>query len=90
MAIFTFAHGGAARDREKPGAKEGGGADLALLCPPRTAVTLDTSMGTEAEAIQSSPRFFLVSPFGGLVCSGCWKMGRRKGKGVVLGEPGCA
>jgi hypothetical protein len=23
---------------------------------------LDTSMGTEAEAIQSSPRFFLVSP----------------------------
>jgi len=21
-------------DREKPGAKEGGGADLALLCPP--------------------------------------------------------
>ena len=61
MAIFTFAHGGAARDREKPGAKEGGGADLALLCPPRTAVTLDTSMGTEAEAIQSSPRFFLVS-----------------------------
>jgi hypothetical protein len=48
-------------DREKPGAKEGGGADLALLCPPRTAVTLDTSMGTEAEAIQSSPRFFLVS-----------------------------
>jgi hypothetical protein len=48
-------------DQEKPGAKEGGGADLALLCPPRTAVTLDTSMGTEAEAIQSSPRFFLVS-----------------------------
>ena len=48
-------------DREKPGAKEGGGADLALLCPPPTAVTLDTSMGTEAEAIQSSPRFFLVS-----------------------------
>ena len=45
----------------KTGAKEGGGADLALLCPPRTAVTLDTSMGTEAEAIQSSPRFFLVS-----------------------------
>ena len=50
-------------DREKPGAKEGGGADLALLCPPRTAVTLDTSMGTEAEAIQSSPRFFLVSHY---------------------------
>src|SRR5260221_4296885 len=48
-------------DREKPGAKEGGGADFALLCPARTAVTLDTSMGTEAEAIQSSPRFFLVS-----------------------------
>ena len=46
------------RDQEKPGAKEGGGADLALLCPPRTAVTLDTSMGTETEAIQSSPRFF--------------------------------
>jgi len=34
---------------------------LLYLCPPRTAVTLDTSMGTEAEAIQSSPRFFLVS-----------------------------
>src|SRR5260221_5416867 len=48
-------------DWEKPGAKEGGGTDLALLCPPRTAVPLDTSMGTEAEAIQSSPRFFLVS-----------------------------
>jgi hypothetical protein len=48
-------------DWEKPGAKEEGGADLALLCPLRTAVTLDTSMGTEAEAIQSSPRFFLVS-----------------------------
>jgi hypothetical protein len=46
------------------GAKEGGGADLALLCPPRTAVTLDTSMGTEAEAIQSSPRFFLISRAG--------------------------
>jgi energy-coupling factor transporter ATP-binding protein EcfA2 len=29
-------------------------------------------------------------PFGGLVCMGCWKMGRRKGTGVVLGEPGCA
>jgi hypothetical protein len=28
---------------------------------PRTAVTLDSSMGTEAEAIQSSPRFFPVS-----------------------------
>src|SRR5258708_39256544 len=51
-------------DREKPGAKEGGGTDLALLCPPRTAVPLDTSMGTEAEAIQSSPRFFLVSTTG--------------------------
>src|SRR5260221_687135 len=38
-------------DREKPGAKEGGGTDLALLCPPRTAVPLDTSMGTEAEEI---------------------------------------
>ena len=25
---------GPSRDREKPGAKEGGGADLALLCPP--------------------------------------------------------
>jgi hypothetical protein len=38
-------------------------AELILLyyVPPRTAVTLDTSMGTEAEAIQSSPRFFLVS-----------------------------
>src|SRR5580704_15070168 len=34
---------------------------LLYYVPHEPLVPLDTSMGTEAEAIQSSPRFFLVS-----------------------------
>src|ERR1700730_11837579 len=44
----------------KPGGREGGEADLGLLCSPETLSRWHPSMETEAEAIQSSPRFFLV------------------------------
>ena len=45
----------------KTGGSEGGEADLGLLCSPQTLSRWHPSMDTEAEAIQSSPRFFLVS-----------------------------
>jgi hypothetical protein len=46
----------------KTGGREGGEADHGLLCSPETLSRWHPSMDTEAEAIQSSPRFFLV-PF---------------------------
>ena len=55
----------------KTGGREGGEADLGLLCSPETLSRWHPSMDAEAEAIQSSPRFFLVpfnclEGFGGL------------------------
>jgi hypothetical protein len=50
-------------DREKPGAKEGGGADLALLCPPEPLSLWIPPWAPKQKAIQSSPRFFPVSLF---------------------------
>jgi hypothetical protein len=48
----------------KTGGREGGEADLGLLCSPETLSRWHPSMETEAEAIQSSPRFFLVPSAG--------------------------
>jgi len=41
----------------KTGGREGGEADLGLPMFPRNAVTVASLQETEAEAIQSSPRF---------------------------------
>ena len=51
----------ASRRPGKTGGREGGEADFGLLCSPETLSRWHPSMDTEAEAIQSSPRFFLVS-----------------------------
>jgi len=49
------------RDREKPGAERAAKLILVYYVPPETLSRWHPSMDTETEAIQSSPRFFLVS-----------------------------
>jgi hypothetical protein len=48
-------------DREKPGTERAAKLILVYYVPPPTLSSWHPTLGTEAEAIQSSPRFFPVS-----------------------------
>jgi hypothetical protein len=48
-------------DREKPGAERAAKLILVSYVPPNAVKLVSLSLRTEAEAIQSSPRFFPVS-----------------------------
>ena|SRR5271165_2195138 len=52
-------------DREKPGAERATKLILVYYVPPQTLSSWHPTLGTEAEAMQSSPRFFPVSYRGG-------------------------
>ena len=60
VAIETDVFG----DREKPGAERAAKLILVYYVPPQMLSRWHPSMDTEAEAIQSSPRFFPVSVIG--------------------------